>query len=109
MDVKRERLLNVYRHAPEIQDIRSIGSVPPSLVRLTHARMKRNSSDLAPVVSIDGEMVALVASRQMGALLVEVVRNTLGLSASACVRLVVDMCTHEAIAREWLECFGSLE
>lgn len=42
----------------------------------------------------------------VASLLSKVVNETSGLSPRKCPRLVMHMCTNEAIAREWTDCFS---
>ena len=94
----------MYRKAGDLQDLRDIVTVPACLKHVARAGMRHV---LAPgPVRIHDIHVAVVSTREVGALLFEVVRNTCGLEPSRCTRLVAHMCNTNAVAMEWLTCFG---
>lgn len=104
LDARRKAFVDTYIDCPDLQDVRHICTVPASLTSIARWGM-RDVVRPGPV-HVGGDVVALVSSRQVGALLVEVTRNTSDLPSHKCTRLVMHMCTNDAIAREWLECFG---
>ena len=104
VDSRRQHLCNVYRNADELQDLRDIIAVPTCLTHIVHAGMRHVFSPGA--VRIDDIFVAVVSTRSVGALLYEVVQNTCDLDARCCTRLVAHMCKNDAVATEWLACFG---
>ena len=104
VDARRERLCAAYINVDELQDLRDIVTVPSCLTHVARAGMRRV---LAPgPIRIHDIHVAVVSTREVGALLDEVVRNTSGLEPSRCTRLVAHMCKTDAVALEWLACFG---
>ena len=105
VDARRERLCDMYRRAGDLQDLRDIVTVPGSLEHVARAGMRHV---LVPgPVRIHGKHVAVVSTREVGALLFEVARNTCGLEPRRCTRLVAHMCKTDAVAMEWLACFGT--
>jgi hypothetical protein len=104
LDSRRQRLCDVYRCAGELLDLRDTITVPACLMHIARAGMRHVSSP-GPV-RIHDMLVAVVSTRNVGALLYEVVRNTCDLEARRCTRLVAHMCKNDAIATEWLACFG---
>ena len=104
VDERRARLLDLYRNTFELQDLRDIVSIPTSLTHITRCGLRhvRTSGQ----VRIDGQVVVIVPSREVGALLFQVARNTSGLQPSSCTRLVSHMCHNEVVASEWIACFG---
>lgn len=104
VDARRERLCAAYRDVDELQDLRDIVTIPSCLTHVARAGMRRV---LVPgPIRIHDVHVAVVSTREVGALLDEVVRNTGGLEPSRCTRLVAHMCKTDAVALEWLACFG---
>lgn len=104
VDSRRQHLCDVYRNADELQDIRDIIAVPTCLTHIVHAGLRHVFSP-GPV-RIHNMFVALVSTRNVGALLYEVVQNTCDLEARHCTRLVAHMCKNETVAAEWLACYG---
>ena len=104
LDVRRTVLVDTYLHCPDLQDVRHVRTVPPSLTGIARWGM-RDVSRPGPV-RVDDDVVALVSSQEVGALLIEVARSTFGLPPTKVTRLVMHMCTNDAVAREWLACFG---
>ena len=104
VDARRKRLCDVYRNVDELQDMRYIVTVPACLMHVTRAGMRHVFA--IGSVRIRGMPVALVSTREVGALLFEVVRNTCDLEPRHCTRLVAHMCKNDNIATEWLACFG---
>ena len=105
VDARRKHLCDVYRNAGELQDLRDIVSVPPCMMHVVRSGM-RHVFTPGPV-RIHDTIVALVSTREVGALLFEVVRNTGDLEPRHCTRLVAHMCKTDAVAMEWLACFGT--
>jgi len=104
VDARRRHLCDVYRSTGELQDLRDIVSVPPCMMHVVRSGMRHV---FAPgPVRIHDMIVALVSTREVGALLFEVVRNTSDLEPRHCTRLVAHMCKTDAVAMEWLACFG---
>lgn len=104
VDARRKHLCDVYRNTGELQDLRYIVTVPTCLSHVARAGMRHV---LAPgAVRIHDIPVAVVSTREVGALLFEVVRNTCDLEPRLCARLVAHMCRNDAVAMEWLVCFG---
>lgn len=104
LDRRRRKLVDVYANATTLQDMRDVASVPVSLMHIARIGMRQITSH--GVVRVRQEDVAIVSNREVGGLLKEVALHTPELSPAMCVRLVVDMCTKESVAREWLACFG---
>lgn len=104
VDLRRQHLCDVYRSADELQDLRDIVTVPTCLLHVVRAGMRHVFSPGA--VRIHDMLVAVVSTRDVGALLYEVVQNTCDLEARYCTRLVAHMCKNDAVAAEWLACFG---
>lgn len=105
VDARRTHLCDVYRNADELQDLRDIVTVPPCLTHLVRTGMRHVTAP-GPV-RIHGIPMAVVSTREVGALLFEVVRNTCDLEPRHCTRLVAHMCRNDAVAREWSACFGT--
>jgi hypothetical protein len=104
VDARREHLCNVYRDVAELQDLRDIATVPTCLAYVARVGMRHV---FAPgPVRVRDVPVAVVSTREVGGLLFEVVRNTCGLEPRRCARLVAHMCRKDAVAMEWLACFG---
>lgn len=104
VDARRRRFCDVYRDAAELQDLRNIVVVPTCLMHVARAGMSRVIA--SGPVRIHGNIIAVVSSREVGALLYQVVLNTTGLEPRFCTRLVAHMCKNEIVANEWLTCFG---
>ena len=104
MDSRRQHLCDVYRSADELHDLRDIVTVPTCLMHVVRAGMRHVLSP-GPV-RIHDMIVAVVYTRDVGALLYEVVQNTCDLEARRCTRLVAHMCKNDTVAMEWLACFG---
>lgn len=105
VDARRKHLCDVYRNADELQDLRYIVTVPTCLAHVARAGMRHV---LTPgTVRIHDLPAAVVSAREVGALLFEVVRNTCDLEPCRCARLVAHMCKNDAVAMEWLACFGT--
>ena len=82
IDARRAKLVQVYSKEADLDDLRKITSVPPSL---------RSGHD-----------------DEVSALLLEVHRALRDLlPAKKCARLVARMCKHKETAKEWLACFGA--
>ena len=94
----------MYNDVGELRDLCHIATVPVCLTHVARAGMRH--VPIPGPLRIHGIYVAVVSTREVGALLFEVVRNTRGLEATRCTRLVAHMCTTDAVAMEWLACFG---
>jgi len=104
VDARREHLCDVYRNTVELQDLCDIVTVPACLMHIVRAGM-RHVFEPGPV-RIHDTLVAVVSTRDVASLLFEVVRNTCDLEPRRCTRLVAHMCKNDAVATEWLACFG---
>lgn len=104
VDDRRTRFLNVYRNVSALQDLRDISSVPTTLAHVARPGL-RHVLTSGPV-RMNGTVIAVVSSREVGALLVEVVRHTSGLQEILCTRLVAHMCNNAGVAMEWIACFS---